>query len=148
MGNWCFLRNSNWRRTVKTILLVNKLLGLVEMTFGLVNACFSLPEWQAVKMIFFAPWRCLGRREEKDRVRVRVSPNNQSDISLPVLVWAVTCCWYWRENKTNYNVRWMVQTLPEKKTITEYFIHVYWRVGTVTQKNSIPGFCNKRNSEL
>ena len=30
-------------------------LGLVEMTSGLVNASFSLPEWQAVKMIFFAP---------------------------------------------------------------------------------------------
>ena len=32
-----------------------KFLGLVEMTSGLVNASFSLPEWQAVKMIFFAP---------------------------------------------------------------------------------------------
>ena len=29
-----------------------KLLGLVEMTTGLVNASFSLPERQAVKMIF------------------------------------------------------------------------------------------------
>ena len=43
------------RRTVKSILLVKKLMGLVEMTSGLVNASFSLPEWQAVKMIFFAP---------------------------------------------------------------------------------------------
>ena len=42
---------------MKSILLDEKLLGLVEMTSGLVNACFSLPEWQAVKMIFFAPWR-------------------------------------------------------------------------------------------
>ena len=33
-----------------------KVLGLVEMTSGLVNASFSLPNWQAVKMIFFAPW--------------------------------------------------------------------------------------------
>ena len=29
--------------------------GLVEMTFGLVYASFNLPEWQAFKMIFFAP---------------------------------------------------------------------------------------------
>ena len=29
------------------------------MTSGLVNASFSLPEWQAVKMIFFPP--CSGR---------------------------------------------------------------------------------------
>ena len=37
---------------MKSILLVKKLLGLVvEMVPGLVNASFSLPEWQAVKMI-------------------------------------------------------------------------------------------------
>ena len=40
---------------MKSILLVKKFLGLVEMTSGLVNASFSLPEWLAVKMIFFAP---------------------------------------------------------------------------------------------
>ena len=40
---------------MKSILLDKKLLGLVEMTSGLVNASFSLPKWQAVKMIFFAP---------------------------------------------------------------------------------------------
>ena len=36
-------------------LLIKTFLGLVEMMFGLVNVSFSLPEWQAVKMIFFAP---------------------------------------------------------------------------------------------
>ena len=40
---------------MKPILLVKKLLGLAEMKSGLVNASFSLPEWQAVKMSFFAP---------------------------------------------------------------------------------------------
>ena len=35
---------------MKSILLVKKHLELVEMMFGLVNASFSLPEWQ--KMIF------------------------------------------------------------------------------------------------
>ena len=29
--------------------------GLGEMMFGLANASFSLPEWQAIKMTFFAP---------------------------------------------------------------------------------------------
>ena len=33
---------------------LQKAFGLVEMTSGLVNVSFSLPEWQAVKMIFFA----------------------------------------------------------------------------------------------
>ena len=40
---------------MKSILLVKQFLGLVEMTSGLVNASFRLPEWQAIKMIFFAP---------------------------------------------------------------------------------------------
>ena len=44
---------------MKSILLFKELLGLVEMTSGLVNVRFSLPEWQAVKMIFFAPRLCL-----------------------------------------------------------------------------------------
>ena len=39
---------------MKSILLVKKSLGLVEMMSGLVNASFSLP---FVKMIFFAPCR-------------------------------------------------------------------------------------------
>ena len=37
-------------------LLIKTFLGLVEMMFGPVNVSFSLPEWQAVKMTFFAPW--------------------------------------------------------------------------------------------
>ena len=37
---------------MKSILLVKKFLGLVEMTSGLVNASFSLPEWQALKNDF------------------------------------------------------------------------------------------------
>ena len=54
-GQVKFLRNSNYRRTVKSILLIKKYLGLVEMTFGLVYVSLSLPEWQAVKITFFAP---------------------------------------------------------------------------------------------
>ena len=46
------MRNLNNRRTVKSILLIKKLLGLVEITSGLVNGSFSLPEWQAVKNDF------------------------------------------------------------------------------------------------
>ena len=57
MGKWCSLRNLKNRRSVKSILLDKKLLGLVEMISGLVNASFSLPKWQAVKMIFFTPWK-------------------------------------------------------------------------------------------
>ena len=40
---------------MKSILLVKTFLGLVEMISGLVNTSFSLPQWQAVEMIFFAP---------------------------------------------------------------------------------------------
>ena len=51
---WIILRNSTYRRTVKPILFIKKFWGLVEMMFGLVNVSVSLPEWQAVKMTFFA----------------------------------------------------------------------------------------------
>ena len=37
-------------------LLIKTFLGLVEMMFGLINVSFSLPEWQAAKMTFFAPY--------------------------------------------------------------------------------------------
>ena len=41
---------------MKSILLVKTFLRLVEKTSGLGNASFSLAKWQAVKMIFFAPY--------------------------------------------------------------------------------------------
>ena len=37
------------------ILLVKNFFGLVKMTFGLVDVDYSLPEGQALKLIFFAP---------------------------------------------------------------------------------------------
>ena len=36
-------------------VLIKAFLGLVEMMFGLAYASLSLPEWQAVKLTFFAP---------------------------------------------------------------------------------------------
>ena len=39
-----------------------RVLGLVEMTCALVHAVYSLPERQAVKLTFFAPWFLLSKR--------------------------------------------------------------------------------------
>ena len=65
---FCFLRNSNYGRTVKSLLLIKTFLGLVEMTFGLVYSRFSLPKWQALKMTFLAPWKTkLTNQETKGR---------------------------------------------------------------------------------
>ena len=47
-----FGRTENRRRTVTSAHVV---FGLVEMTFGLVRDGYSLSEWQAVKLTFFAP---------------------------------------------------------------------------------------------
>ena len=47
------LVDSMYRRAVKSILLTKMFLGLVEMMFGMLS--FSLPEWQALKVTFFAP---------------------------------------------------------------------------------------------
>ena len=69
MGKRSMLRNSTYGRTVKSILLIKKIEGLVEVTFGLINASFSLPKWQAVKMTFFAPW------EIKFKPRINLNHN-------------------------------------------------------------------------
>ena len=43
-------------------LYIKTFLGLVEMTFGLVHASYRLPEWQAVKLTFFAPCKQLAEQ--------------------------------------------------------------------------------------
>ena len=54
-GQVKFFEESKLQRNCEINLLVKTFLGLVEMMFGLVNVSFSLPEWQAVKVTFFAP---------------------------------------------------------------------------------------------
>ena len=49
-----FFEEFKLQKNCEINLLIKTFLGLVEMMFGLVNVSFSLPEWQAVKMIFFA----------------------------------------------------------------------------------------------
>ena len=39
----------------KELLSTLLIIGLVKMTFGLVHSNYSLPEWQGVKLTFFAP---------------------------------------------------------------------------------------------
>ena len=58
IGQVKFLEEFKLPKNFEINLLIKTFLGLVEMMFGLVNVSFSLPEWQAVKMIFFAP--CYG----------------------------------------------------------------------------------------
>ena len=55
-GQVKFLKEFRLQRNCEINLLIKTFLGLVEMMFGLVNVSFSLPEWQAVKMTFFAPY--------------------------------------------------------------------------------------------
>ena len=57
MGKCFFGGNSNYRRTVINPVNQKMFWGYnVEMTCGLVHASYSLPEWQAVKLTFFAPY--------------------------------------------------------------------------------------------
>ena len=50
-----FFEEFKLKKNCEIRLLIKTCLGLVEMMFGLVNVSFSLPKWQAVIMIFFAP---------------------------------------------------------------------------------------------
>jgi len=51
-----FFEEFKLQKNCEINLLIKTFWGLVEMMFGLVNVSFSLPEWQALKMTFFAPW--------------------------------------------------------------------------------------------
>ena len=53
-GQVNFFEEFKLQRKCEINLLIKTFLGLVEMMFGLVNVSFSLPEWKAVKMTFFA----------------------------------------------------------------------------------------------
>ena len=56
MGKCCFLGKFKLQTSKIVINPANqRVLGLVEMTCGLVHASYSLPEWQAVKLTYFAP---------------------------------------------------------------------------------------------
>ena len=50
-----FFEEFKLQKNCEINLLIKTLLGLVEMMLGLVNVRFSLPEWQAVEIAFFAP---------------------------------------------------------------------------------------------
>ena len=54
-GQLKFFEEYELQKKCEINLLIKTFLGLDEMMFGLVNVSFSLPEWQAVKMTFFAP---------------------------------------------------------------------------------------------
>ena len=55
-GQVKFFEQFKLQKYLEINLLIKTFLGLVEMMFGVVNVSFSLPEWQAVKMTFFAPF--------------------------------------------------------------------------------------------
>ena len=52
-GQLKFFGEIKSQRTESNLLIM---LQVVEMTFGLLHASFSLPKWQAVKLPFFSPW--------------------------------------------------------------------------------------------
>ena len=54
-GQVKFFEEFKLQKSCEINLLIKTFLVLVEIMFGLVNVSFSLLEWQAVKMTFFAP---------------------------------------------------------------------------------------------
>ena len=70
-------------------LLVKTFVGLVEMMLELVNVSFSLPEWQAVKMIFLAPWTIASHAGVFREARISSLPTNaystEDNIPFPLL---------------------------------------------------------------
>ena len=54
-GQVKFFEEFKLQKNCEINLLIKTFMGPVEMMFGLVYVSISLPEWQAVKMTFFAP---------------------------------------------------------------------------------------------
>ena len=54
-GKVKFFEEFKLQKSCEINLLIKTFLVLFEIMFGLVNVSFSLLEWQAVKMTFFAP---------------------------------------------------------------------------------------------
>ena len=83
--------NSNYRRTV--INPAHQIFGgLVEMTFGLVHASYSLPEWQAVKLTFFA--HCYPSRLESHTILQIIMSLPRHYFLLSYLK-TLSECWLW-----------------------------------------------------
>ena len=60
MGECCFLGKFKLQKDCYQSAQSKRVWGLVEVTCGLIHAIYSVPEWQAVKLIFFAPCRLDG----------------------------------------------------------------------------------------
>ena len=56
-GQVKFFEEFKLQKNCEINLLIKTFLGLAEMISGLVNVSFSLPEWQAGNVTFFAPWK-------------------------------------------------------------------------------------------
>ena len=57
MGKCCFLGKFKLQKDCYQSCQSKGFFGLIEMTCGLLHAIYSLPEWQGVKLTFFAPWQ-------------------------------------------------------------------------------------------
>ena len=62
MGKCCFLAKFKPHKHCNQSCQSKRVLGLVEMTCGLVHASYSLPKWQAVKLTFFSPLNTVATR--------------------------------------------------------------------------------------
>ena len=55
-GQMKFYEEFKLQKNCEINVFIKTFLELAEMMFGLVNVSLSLPQWQAVKMTFFAPY--------------------------------------------------------------------------------------------
>ena len=119
-GQVKFFEEFKLQKNCEINLLIKTFFGLVEMIFGLVNVSFSLPEWQAVKMTFFAP--CLPPHQYTAICTMNVVPIEKgcSLSSLPLSVRnASVHSWYattktFTSKRMVVQVKWFAHTWPFK----------------------------------
>ena len=72
-------------------LLVRNVSGLVKMAFGLVDAGYSLSEWQPVKLTFLAPYSPYNHKRKI--LKLRDNSYNFTGVQASGVLMIYTCVW-------------------------------------------------------
>ena len=124
-GQVNFFEEFNLQKNCEINLLIKTFCGQVEMIFGLVNVSFSLPEWQAVKMTFFAPCICSGKFPLKPPENA-ISETLYFKISLDASALKNLCLWCEFQNRLLFLISLLLKNLLTALRQT-YLQHIYYQ---------------------
>ena len=124
-GQVNFFEEFNLQKNCEINLFIKTFCGQVEMIFGLVNVSFSLPEWQAVKMTFFAPCISSGKFPLKTPGNA-ISETLYFKISLDASALKNLCLWCEFQSRLLFLISLLLKNLLTALRQT-YLQHIYYQ---------------------